>query len=255
MNAISLRAFNDNYIWLIGNGRQAAVVDPGEAAPVTAALAERDLELTAILITHHHHDHTGGVRELLAAWPDAAVYAPADERLPAPGAIALYDGDPVSLPALGLELTVLSIPGHTRGHIAYVGNGMLFCGDTLFSGGCGRLFEGTPEQMHHSLERLAALPDDTQVYCAHEYTLSNLAFCHAVEPDNPALLNYMKQAAKLRQQDVPTLPSTIGREKAINVFLRTGEPAVRAAAQQQAMEELNEDCQVFAALRRWKDHF
>ncbi|AEY01110.1 hydroxyacylglutathione hydrolase GloB [Oceanimonas sp. GK1] len=255
MNVISIRAFNDNYIWLIGNGRQAAVVDPGDAAPVQALLAERGLELVAILITHHHQDHTGGVPALLADWPDAALYAPADERLPAPGAIALHDGDPVALPALGLELRVLSVPGHTRGHIAYYGNRLLFCGDTLFSGGCGRLFEGTPEQMHQSLARLAALPDDTQVYCAHEYTQSNLAFCHAVEPDNPALLNYMKEVAKLRQQDVPTLPSTLGREKAVNVFLRTAEPAVRAAAEQQAMRELNEEHEVFAALRRWKDHF
>ncbi|WMC11412.1 hydroxyacylglutathione hydrolase [Oceanimonas pelagia] len=255
MNVISLRAFNDNYIWLIGNGRQAAVIDPGDAAPVSAALAERNLELVAILITHHHQDHTGGVRELLAAWPEASLYAPAGERLPAPGATALADGDSVALPGLALELQVLSVPGHTLGHIAYYGNGMLFCGDTLFSGGCGRLFEGTPEQMHHSLGRLAALPDDTRVYCAHEYTQANLAFCHAVEPDNPALLNYMKEVAKLRQQDVPTLPSSIGREKAVNVFLRTAEPAVRATAQLQAMEELNEDCQVFAALRRWKDHF
>ncbi|WP_198650244.1 hydroxyacylglutathione hydrolase [Oceanimonas marisflavi] len=255
MNVTPLRAFNDNYIWLIGNGRQAAVVDPGDAAPVEAALAERGLELSAILITHHHHDHTGGVRELLAAWPDATLYAPAAERLPAPGAIALKEGDTVSLPALDLALQVMEVPGHTLGHIAYYGAGMLFCGDTLFSGGCGRLFDGTPEQMHRSLSRLAALPDNTHVYCTHEYTQANLAFCYAVEPDNTALLNYMKEVAKLRQQDVPTLPSAISREKAVNVFLRTAEPAVRAAAQVEAMEELNEDCQVFAALRRWKDHF
>ncbi|MCT7655294.1 hydroxyacylglutathione hydrolase [Oceanimonas sp. NS1] len=255
MNVTPLHAFNDNYIWLIGNGRQAVVVDPGDAAPVQAALAERHLELAAILITHHHHDHTGGVSALLADWPNAPVYAPAGERLPCPGAIAVADGYNVALPMVGLELEVIAVPGHTLGHIAYYGQELLFCGDTLFSGGCGRLFEGTPEQMHHSLQRLAALPEHTRVYCAHEYTQSNLAFCHAVEPGNAALLGYMKEVAKLRQQGVPTLPSSIGREKAINVFLRTAEPAVRAAAQVHAMAELNEDCQVFAALRRWKDHF
>lgn len=255
MNAISLRAFNDNYIWLIGNGRQAAVVDPGDATPVLTALAERELALAAILITHHHHDHTGGVKQLLAQYPDVAVYAPAGERLPVPDAIALKEGDRVSLPALELELQVLEVPGHTLGHIAYYGNNMLFCGDTLFSGGCGRLFEGTPEQMYRSLSRLAALPGSTQVYCAHEYTQSNLAFCHAVEPGNTALLSYMKEVAKCRQQDVPTLPSSIERENAVNVFLRVAQPEVRAAAQMQALRELNEEHEIFAALRRWKDHF
>ncbi|WP_418139735.1 hydroxyacylglutathione hydrolase [Oceanimonas smirnovii] len=255
MNAISLRAFNDNYIWLVSNGRQAAVVDPGDAAPVLAALSERNLELTDILITHHHHDHTGGVKQLLAEYPAAHLYAPAGERLPAANAIALKDGDTVSLPALTLELQVLEVPGHTLGHIAYYGNNMLFCGDTLFSGGCGRLFEGTPEQMYRSLSRLAALPGSTQVYCAHEYTQSNLAFCHAVEPGNTALLSYMKEVAKCRQQDVPTLPSSIERENAVNVFLRVAQPEVRAAAQMQALRELNEEHEIFAALRRWKDHF
>lgn len=255
MNVISLRAFNDNYIWLIGNGHKAAVVDPGDAAPVLAALAERELELVAILITHHHHDHTGGVSQLLAAYPDAQVFAPAGERMPAPGAIAVQESSRVLLPELAMDLTVLEVPGHTLGHIAYYGNDLLFCGDTLFSGGCGRLFEGTPEQMHHSLSRLAALPDHTRVYCAHEYTQSNLAFCHAVEPDNSRLLTYMKEVAKCRQQDVPTLPSSIECEKAINVFLRVAQPEVRAAAEMFALRELNEEHAVFAALRRWKDDF
>ncbi|WP_116473998.1 hydroxyacylglutathione hydrolase [Zobellella maritima] len=248
-------AFNDNYIWLISKDNQAVVVDPGDAAPVMATLAERNLELAAILITHHHRDHTGGVERLLAHWPRAEVYAPAAEQLPAAGATALQDGDQVTLDALDLTLQVLAVPGHTLGHIAYYGEELLFCGDTLFSGGCGRLFEGSPEQMHASLSRLAALPDSTRVYCTHEYTQANLAFCHAVEPNNPELQDYLKKVAKLRQQGIPTLPSNIALEKAVNVFLRPHIPAVRAAAQHHAMLELNEDSQVFAALRRWKDAF
>ncbi|PSJ46218.1 hydroxyacylglutathione hydrolase [Zobellella endophytica] len=248
-------AFNDNYIWLISKAGRAVVVDPGDAEPVRAALAERELELDGILITHHHRDHTGGVAALCRDWPDAVLYAPAAEPMPAPGGIALKDGQRIALPALDLELQIMAVPGHTLGHIAYCGNGLLFCGDTLFSGGCGRLFEGSPQQMHESLGRLAALPDDTLVYCTHEYTQANLAFCHAVEPNNPELKKYMQKVAKLRQQGIPTLPSSIALEKAVNVFLRARIPGVRAAAQHHTMQELNEDYQVFAALRRWKDDF
>lgn len=248
-------AFNDNYIWLISKAGRAVVVDPGDAEPVRAALAERELVLDGILITHYHRDHTGGVAALRRDWPDAALYAPAAEPMPAPGAIALADGQRITLPALDLELQIMAVPGHTLGHIAYCGGGLLFCGDTLFSGGCGRLFEGSPQQMHESLGRLAALPDDTLVYCTHEYTQANLAFCHAVEPNNPELKKYMQKVAKLRQQGIPTLPSSIAQEKAINVFLRARVPGVRAAARHHAMQELNEDYQVFAALRRWKDDF
>nr|WP_245880052.1 hydroxyacylglutathione hydrolase [Zobellella taiwanensis] len=255
LNVSPLSAFNDNYIWLISNGRQAAVVDPGDAAPVRTALAERGLELTAILITHHHRDHTGGIAPLLADWPQAQVFAPAAEPLPVPGARSLADGEPLVLPGIGLELAVLAVPGHTLGHLAYHGQDMLFCGDTMFSGGCGRLFEGTPVQMHQSLARLAALPGHTRVYCAHEYTQANLAFCHAVEPDNPELKKYMQKVAKLRQQGIPSLPTSIDQEKAVNVFLRAHLAGVRARAQLQAMMELNEDHEVFAALRRWKDDF
>ncbi|GHA27245.1 hydroxyacylglutathione hydrolase [Oceanisphaera arctica] len=264
LNVSPIPAFQDNYIWLITNNNHAVVVDPGAAAPVEQVLAERGLTLEAILITHHHHDHTGGVKALLDQWPNARVYAPAAERLPAPGSIALSDGDNVSLPELGLELEVMSVPGHTLGHIAYYappqdqapqGQPLLFCGDTLFSGGCGRLFEGTPGQMYQSLSRLAALSDDTRVYCTHEYTQANLAFCHAVEPNNPELKKYLQNVAKLRQQGVPTLPSPIGLEKAVNVFLRAHLAGVRAATQAHEGVELIENIDVFAALRRWKDDF
>lgn len=262
----AISAFQDNYIWLLANNKQAVVVDPGQAELVIKVLNERELELTAILITHHHYDHTGGVNALLTQWPNAKVYAPSSEPLPAVNAIGVTDGDAVPLPELGLEFAVLSVPGHTLGHIAfYASNGLisvdnipeplLFCGDTLFSGGCGRLFEGTAEQMYQSLTRLSALPDNTAVYCAHEYTQSNLAFCHKVEPNNAELKNYLQKVAKLRQQGVPTLPSSVGLEKAINVFLRAHVAGVAARVQSQVGSELNDDFQVFAALRRWKDSF
>lgn len=259
-NVSPIPAFQDNYIWLITNNNHAVVVDPGEAAPVEKMLAERGLTLDAILITHHHWDHTGGVKALLANWSQAQLYAPAAEAMPAAGAIALSDGDSVCLPTLALELKVMSVPGHTLGHIAYYAHQqpappLLFCGDTLFSGGCGRLFEGTPKQMHDSLQRLASLPDDTRVYCTHEYTQANLAFCHAVEPNNPELKKYLQNVAKLRQQGVPTLPSTLAREKAVNVFLRAHLAGVRAAAQAHQGAELIGNIEVFAALRRWKDDF
>ncbi|MGB5853890.1 MAG: hydroxyacylglutathione hydrolase [Oceanisphaera sp.] len=261
VNISLIPAFQDNYIWLLTNNNQAVVVDPGQAAPVEQVLAERELTLTSILITHHHHDHTGGVEALLANWPHAKVYAPANKPLPALGAIAVNDGDKVTLPELGMEFEVMAVPGHTLDHIAYIepngvaGEPLLFCGDTLFSGGCGRLFEGTPEQMHRSLTRFAALPDNTRVYCAHEYTQSNLAFCHAVEPNNAELQKYLQKVAKLRQQGIPTVPSSIGQEKAINVFLRTHLDSVRASTEAHAGAELDEYIKVFAALRRWKDDF
>ena len=261
VNISAIPAFQDNYIWLLTNNKQAVVVDPGQAAPVERVLAERELTLTSILITHHHHDHTGGVKPLLANWPDAKVYAPANRPLPAQNAIAVDEGDKVALPELGLEFEVMAVPGHTLDHIAYVepngiaGEPLLFCGDTLFSGGCGRLFEGTAAQMHHSLTRFAALPDNTRVYCAHEYTQSNLAFCHTVEKNNAELQKYLQKVAKLRQLGIPTLPSSIGLEKAINVFLRPHLDGVKAAVQAHAGAELNENIEVFAALRRWKDDF
>lgn len=263
VNISPICAFQDNYIWLLENNKHAVVIDPGQAAPVEQVLAERGLILTDILITHHHYDHTGGVQALVENWPQAKVYAPADEPLPCSTAVALNDGDTLTLSELGLSFTVMKVPGHTLGHIAfYTVNEtepahppLLFCGDTLFSGGCGRLFEGTPQQMYDSLQRFSTLPDATQVYCTHEYTQANLAFGYAVEPSNKALQKHIQTVAKCRQQGIATLPSTIGLEKAINVFLRSDLTNVKASVQAHAGDPLPENIQVFAALRRWKDDF
>jgi hydroxyacylglutathione hydrolase len=251
-----VRAFSDNYIWLIrapADPGAAVVVDPGDDRPVEQALQAQGLRLSAILVTHHHADHVGGVAAL-AARHDAPVFGPAREQMPC-AVQALDDGGTATLEHLGLQFTVMAVPGHTLGHIAYAGHGALFCGDTLFSAGCGRLFEGTPAQMLASLDRLAALPDDTQVYCAHEYTLSNLRFAAAVEPHNPQIAAALAAVRHSRERDEITLPSTLGRERHINPFLRSREPAVRAAAEQHAGQALPEAVDVFAAVRRWKDGF
>lgn len=247
-------AFEDNYIWLIrGEADRVAVVDPGDAVPVLEALARLKLEPAAILCTHHHGDHVGGVEELLTQY-DMPVCGPARERIPAITQ-RLRDGERVSLAALGLEFEVLDVPGHTAGHIAYYGHGLLFCGDTLFSAGCGRLFEGTAEQMHRSLARLAALSPDTAVYCAHEYTAANLRFALAVEPDNSHAWEYQRQVGARRARGEPTLPSTIALERRVNPFLRVHEPAVRHAVAAWAGREPASDVETFALLRRWKDDY
>jgi hydroxyacylglutathione hydrolase len=246
-------AFDDNYLWLIAHGAQAAVVDPGDAAPVLHRLRQRDLTLAAILVTHHHGDHVGGV-ESLARATGARVYGPRDEPIPSRD-VALVGGERIA--AVGIEFDVLAVPGHTRGHIAYHAPALrwLFCGDTLFAAGCGRLFEGTAEQMSESLARLARLPDDTRVYCAHEYTLSNLRFALAVEPDSRALRMRQQACSALRARGVPTLPSTIGEERATNPFLRCGVPAVKGIAEQRAGRPLSSTAEVFAVLRQWKNSF
>lgn len=254
-----LPAFTDNYFWLLERGGRAAVVDPGDAAPVERALAQRGLALAAILVTHHHADHVGGLGPLTSG-RDVPVYGPAAEAAAIGGLThPLREGDRVRLPALGVDFEVWEVPGHTLGHIAYVadrpGHGFVLCGDTLFSAGCGRLFEGTPEQMHRSLSRLAALPADTRVYCTHEYTLANLAFAAAVEPDRPALREEIARVRALRQAGAPSLPSSIGRERRINPFLRVAEPGVAAAARRHSGQALAAPLDVFAALRRWKDGF
>ena len=255
MDLIALPAFDDNYFWLLHDGQQALVVDPGDAAPVRAALDQRGLQLASILVTHHHGDHTGGVAELRAA-TGAQVFGPARERIPEPFT-PLHSSDEVQ--ALGIRFRVIDVPGHTAGHIAYfadavAGAPLLFCGDTLFSGGCGRIFEGTPAQMLASLDALAALPAATRVCCAHEYTLANLRFAAAVEPGNDALAGHARHCQDLRAQGRPTLPSTLGTERAINPFLRSREPAVTQAVRAQAASATDEVA-VFAALREWKNHF
>ncbi len=248
-------AFEDNYIWLIRGqspGR-VAIVDPGDAEPVLAALEKENLEPAVILCTHHHGDHVGGVEDLLKHY-SVPVYGPARERIPAI-TYRLKEGDHVNLPGLGLEFDVLDVPGHTAGHIAYYGAGKLFCGDTLFSAGCGRLFEGTAEQMHASLAKLSALPEGTEMYCAHEYTQSNLRFALAVEPDNPDTLAYLDRVRARRAGNLPSLPSTIALERRVNPFLRTGQAGVRRAAEKHSGRALNSDVEVFAEVRRWKDGF
>ena len=254
---LPLPAFTDNYIWMLHDGRQAIVVDPGEAAPVEQALHRWGLTLQAILVTQHHADHVGGVDALRAA-TGAQVYGPARERMPEP-MVRLAQGDTVN--ALGLQFQVIDVPGHTAGHIAYYcpdmdGTPLLFCGDTLFSGGCGRLFEGTPAQMLDSLDRLAALPGSTRVCCTHEYTLSNLKFARAVEPGNAALLHYSSQCEALRAQNQPTLPSQMALERDINPFLRVRQGQVAQAAQgYDAQVPLDDAVAVLAALRQWKNEF
>lgn len=251
-------AFDDNYLWMLDNGRQALVVDPGDAAPVLAALAQRKLELAGILVTHHHGDHVGGLVEL-QAHAACPVYAPATETIP--GLVErVRGGDAVEL--LGCRFEVIDVPGHTAGHIAYFlpsnagAAPLLFCGDTLFSGGCGRLFEGTPAQMLASLDRLAALPGDTRVCCAHEYTLSNLRFALAVEPGNQALVAYNTWCQDERTAGRPTLPSSIAREAQINPFLRSRAAEVRSSVlDHAALPDTADEVQVFASLREWKNNF
>jgi hydroxyacylglutathione hydrolase len=253
VDIVGIPAFKDNYIWVWRRGNLAAVVDPGDAAPVLDHLKRTGLSLTAILATHHHADHVGGVEDLLHRYP-VPVFGPAAESI-ADVDHPLQDGDRVQLPELGIDFAVLDVGGHTRGHIAYYGANTLFCGDTLFAGGCGRLFEGTPQQMWRSLSRLAVLPPETRVYCAHEYTKANLRFALAVDPDNVALQSRVKAVDRLRAASLPTVPSTIGLELETNPFLRCRVPEVIAAATRYRGAEVGGDEAVFAALREWKNNF
>lgn len=255
LRVTAIRAFADNYIWLIHSphaARQVLVVDPGAAAPVLRVLDAEQLQLAGILLTHHHPDHVGGVMELAERHP-TPIFGPATERLPGQPQ-PLREGDRVQLDALGLSFEVLDVPGHTAGHIAYVGHGALFCGDTLFSAGCGRLFEGTAEQMSASLAKLAALPPQTLVYCAHEYTVSNLRFALAVEPHNQEAAAYLDECLARRARDEATVPSTMRRERNVNPFLRCDLETVKQAAAAHTGRGLNQ-LEVFAAIRKWKDGF
>jgi len=251
-NVIRIPAFKDNYIWLLRKGASAAVVDPGDARPVLDLLDREGLSLASILVTHHHADHQGGVAELLAHYP-AEVFGPAAESITGLSR-PLSGGETVRIAACDVEFQVIAVPGHTLGHIAYYGAGCLFCGDTLFAGGCGRVFEGTAAQMADSLARLAALPDETAVYCAHEYTQANLRFALAVEPGNRRLQSRVDEVARARASGLATVPSTMAIEKASNPFLRCGEPEVVASARRRAPAAADEVA-VFAALREWKNGF
>ncbi len=251
-----VRAFSDNYIWLIESPRKpghVVAVDPGDAAPVLDDLAATGLSLAAILLTHHHPDHVGGVPGLLARYP-VPVIGPDDTRINGLTQKA-HDGDSVELPDLGLRFKTLTVPGHTLSHVAFYGHGALFCGDTLFSAGCGRMFEGNPVQMNHSLNRLRELPPDTAMYCGHEYTAANLRFALAVDPTNSAASDYAAKVAELRAADQPTLPSSMALETRVNPFLRCDDMTVRTAAERHAGRALDGTAEVFSVLRAWKDQF
>jgi hydroxyacylglutathione hydrolase len=256
MNLLPLPAFSDNYIWLLQHQGLALVVDPGESTPVSHWLKENNHRLDCILVTHHHGDHTGGVSALQREW-GAKVYGPASEKLGFDYQ-AMAQGSELSWQ--GLNFRTIDVPGHTAGHVAYYAEPadqtpLLFCGDTLFSAGCGRLFEGTAEQMLQSMDKLAALPSTTRVCCAHEYTMSNLKFANAVEPDNFILKNYISHCEQLRSQNLPTLPAELGNELQINPFLRTRKPSVINAVKKMAPKVTDNEAEIFAQLRIWKNEY
>ena len=253
LEIVPLSAFQDNYIWTLRDGKNAAVVDPGEARPVKEYLAREGLTLVAILATHHHPDHVGGISELVAM-AKVPVFGPKGEPIPElTHPVGL--GDKVEIPSLGASFSVLDIPGHTRAHVAYYGLESLFSGDTLFACGCGRVFEGTAAQMLDSLTKLAALPDETKVYCGHEYTLANIKFARSVDPDNHVLAAREARAQALRAAGRPTLPSTMGEERATNPFLRCTEPVVVESANKYLGSRIGDPVSVFAAIREWKNRF
>lgn len=255
IDVIPIPAFRDNYIWLIRHQESAtaAIVDPGDDSPVLDALAETGLSPTALLITHHHRDHTGGINGILSHF-DIPVYGPARESIPGL-THPLSQGDRIRVEPMGLDLAILDVPGHTAGHIAYYGNKSLFIGDTLFMAGCGRLFEGTAEQMYQSLGRIRALPDDTAIYCAHEYTLANLAFAAAVEPGNSDIIQRTEVCRTRRSEGIATVPGDLKTERQTNPFLRAEESSVITAAEKHIGHPLKKPVDVFACIRQWKDDF
>jgi hydroxyacylglutathione hydrolase len=255
---LGLHAFDDNYIWLLRGQGCVAVVDPGDAAPVLDYLEQSGDRLCAILTTHHHGDHVGGLAEILARFP-VPVFGPELENIPGVSH-PLTGGEHIELPELALHLDIIAVPGHTRGHIAYYGpsidtDGAVFCGDTLFGAGCGRLFEGTPAQMHESLAKLAVLPAPTLVYCAHEYTQSNLRFALAVEPGSIAVQRRSEHVLQDRAAGRATIPTSIRVELETNPFLRWDAPAVRAAAASRLGRVPLDGVETFTAIREWKNRF
>lgn len=246
-------ALHDNYIWCIRNQQHCLIVDPGAAAPVSHYLQQHQLSLNGILITHHHNDHIGGVAELLVHHT-VPIYASHHAQLPFQ-THACQEGDFIDFPLLNLNFAILDIPGHTLDHIAFYNNSMIFCGDTLFSAGCGRLFEGTATQLFTSLQKIAHLPPDTAIYCAHEYTEKNLAFAAHMEPDNRAITHYLEQVQTLRAAKHPSLPSTLALELQINPFLRTDNPTLRQQLQHLGYSDVTTDIDVFTLLRTLKNSF
>lgn len=268
INITAIKAFADNYIWAITNNssnqnnNNAALVDPGDAVVCIDYLEQNQLVLNTILITHHHSDHTGGIKALIAycqqkQWP-LTIYGPANETIPHCD-VKLTESDTVHLTEMLMSFQVIDLPGHTAGHIAYFSTDntepVLFCGDTLFSGGCGRLFEGSAEQMLNSLTKLAHLPENTQVYCAHEYTQANLKFALTVEPNNDVLINYSQRVNTLRANEQATIPTLIGLEKQINPFLRSHEQAIQTSAKQFDNNTQANNLDAFTTIRNWKDQF
>ena len=249
-----VRAFDDNYIWMLRNpgSSQVVAVDPGDEAPVLAWLEQESAELSAVLITHHHYDHVGGIPELRQAFPGLSVFGPKQESIRGV-TDTLHEGDRPAIPGLQARFQVLEVPGHTAGHIAYFGEGVLFCGDTLFAAGCGRVFDGTFEQLADSLQRIACLPPQTRLYCAHEYTLDNLGFARWVEPDSQALEQRIQRERSKRESGRPTLPSRLEEELDTNPLLRAGKPGVIAAAERISGRSLSNSSEVFKVIRQWKD--
>ncbi|WP_380182210.1 hydroxyacylglutathione hydrolase [Kalamiella sp. sgz302252] len=251
MNLTSIPALQDNYIWILNNEQgDCLIVDPGEAAPVLATLEKNQWRPAAILLTHHHHDHVGGVKELLQNYPDLVVYGPQETQDKGTNRV-VFEGDKVAI--LGLEFSVIATPGHTLGHISYYSEPYLFCGDTLFSGGCGRLFEGTPEQMFDSFQKLNQLPAETLVCCAHEYTLSNMKFAATLLPQDPQIAGYYHKIKELRAKNVVSLPVTLASERQINVFLRTQDAELQKVIGYETPPQ--HEWHVFATLREKKDRF
>lgn len=251
---LPILGFKDNYIWCLINEKtkHCIIVDPGEAKPVLTQLKQLNLKLDAILITHHHWDHTNGIRSILKHH-HVPVFGPAKEKIAGVNN-PVDEGDKIELVNWPI-FEVLAIPGHTLGHIAYLGNSLLFCGDTLFTAGCGRLFEGTPEQLLNSLNKLAQLPDEVQIYCGHEYTLANLHFAQAVEPHNIHIKERLEKTRELRQKNLPSVPSLLSEERLSNPFLRCDNPEIKRRIEKRTGKKLATPVEIFTYLRQWKNNF